>query len=43
MACYDDYYNTHRQSKDNNYYQRRSHRCRATNYDCLVPHPNELL
>jgi len=25
-ACYDDYCNTHRQSKDNNYYLRRSRR-----------------
>jgi len=42
-ACYDDYCNTHRQSKDNNYYPRRSHRRRATNCDCPLPHPNELL
>jgi len=42
-ACYDDYYNTHRQSKDNNYYPRQSSRCRATNCDCPLPHPNELL
>jgi len=26
MPCYDDYCNTHRQSKDNNYYPRRSRR-----------------
>jgi len=42
-ACYDDYCNTHRQSKDNNYYPRRSRRHRATNCDCPLPHPNELL
>jgi len=42
-ACYDDYCNTHRQSKDNNYYPRRSHRRRATNCNCPLPHPNELL
>jgi len=43
-TCNDDYCNTHRQSKDNNYYPRQSrHRCRATNCDCLLPHPNELL
>jgi len=42
-ACYDDYCNTHRQSKDNNYYLRRSRRHRATNCDCPLPHPNELL
>jgi len=32
-ACYDDYCNTHRQSKDNNYYPRRSRHRRATNCD----------
>ena len=43
-ACYDDYCNTHRQSKDNNYYPRQSRRRRrATNCDCPLPHPNELL
>jgi len=42
-ACYDDYCNTHRQSKDNNYYPRRSRRRQATNCDCPLPHPNELL
>ena len=42
-ACYDDYCNTHRQSKDNNYYPRRSRRRRATNCDCPLQHPNELL
>jgi len=26
-GCYNDYCNTHRQSKDNNYYPRRSCRC----------------
>jgi len=43
MACYDDYCNTHCQSKDNNYYPHRSRRRRATNGDCPLPHPNELL
>jgi len=44
MACYDDYCNTYRQSKDNNYYPRQSRRRhRATNCDCPLPHPNELL
>jgi len=42
-ACYDDYCNTHRQSKDNNYYPRRSRRRRATNCDCPLPHPNKPL
>ena len=42
-ACYDDYCNTHRQIKDHNYYPRRSRRRRATNCDCALPHPNELL
>jgi len=42
-ACYDDYCNTHRQSKDNNYYLHRIRRRRATNCDCPLPHPNELL
>jgi len=42
-AYYDDYCNTHRQSKDNNYYPRRSRRRRVTNCDCPLPHPNELL
>jgi len=41
-ACYNDYCNTHHQSKDNNYYPRQSHRRRATNCDCPLPHPNEL-
>jgi len=42
-GCYDDYCNTHHQRKDNNYYPRRSYRHRATNCDCPLPHPNELL
>jgi len=42
-AYYDDYCNTHHQSKDNNYYPRRSHRRQVTNCDCPLPHPNELL
>jgi len=42
-ACYDDYCNTHRQSKDNNYYPHRSRHRQATNCDCLLPHRNELL
>jgi len=43
-ACYDDYCNTHRQSKDNNYYPRQSRRHhRTTKCDCPLPHPNELL
>jgi len=43
-ACYDDYCNTHCQSKDNNYYPRPCHRHRrATNCDCPLPHPNKLL
>jgi len=43
-ACYDDYCNTHHQSKDNNYDPRPSHRRRrATNCNCTLPHPNELL
>jgi len=43
-ACYDDYCNTYHQSKDNNYYPRPSRRRRqATNCDCPLPHPNELL
>jgi len=41
MACSDDYCNTHRQSKDNNYYPRPSRQ--ATNCDYTLPHPNELL
>jgi len=43
IACYDDYCNTHHQSKDNNYYPHRSRRRRAINCDCPLPHPNELL
>jgi len=42
-ACYDDYCNTHHQSKDNNYYPCQSSRRRATNCDCPLPHPNKLL
>jgi len=42
-ACYDNYCNTHRQSKDNNYYPCQSRRRRATNCDCPLLHPNELL
>jgi len=43
-ACYDDYCNTHRQSKDNNYYPRNTRRRRrAQTCDCPLPHPNELL
>jgi len=43
-ACYDNYCNTHRQSKDNNYYPcRRRRRRRTTKCDCPLPHPNELL
>jgi len=43
-ACYDDYCNTHRQSKDNNYYPRKSRcHCRTTKCDGPLPHPNELL
>jgi len=43
-ACYDDYCNTHRQSKDNNYYPRNSRRRRrAPTCDCPLPHPDELL
>ena len=42
-ACYNNYCNTRRQSKDNNYYPRPSCcRHRATNCDCMLPHPNEL-
>jgi len=42
-ACYDDYCNTHHQSKDNNYYPCRSRRRRATNCNCPLPDANELL
>jgi len=43
-ACYEDYCNTHRQRKDNNYYPCQSRRRRqATNCDCPLQHLNELL
>ena len=43
-ACYDDYCNTHRQSKDNHYYPRHSRRRRRTQTcDCPLPHPDELI
>jgi len=44
-ACYDDYCNTSRQMKDNNYYPRRgNNRCRRSHQQCNCPnaHPYEL-
>ena len=44
-ACYNDYCNTHRQMKDNNYYLRRGNNCRRRSHQqCDYPnaHPYKL-